>query len=110
MTENKNNRILDLLTENNMTQKELALKTGITESAISHYIKGDRVPRGVTLIKLAQALGVTTDDILNKEFNYNEVKSLIERNVQNMTLEEKTDIIKILVDDINKGFQQLKLF
>lgn len=61
------NRMSQLLTERNMTQKELALSAGITESAVSHYIKGDRVPRGVNLIKIAKALGTTTDDLLGND-------------------------------------------
>ena len=57
MPENStNNKIVELLKQNNMTQKELSKATGITESAISRYVKGDRLPRGVNLIKLAQAL------------------------------------------------------
>lgn len=49
--------------------KELSLKTGITESSISHYVNGDRVPRGANLTKIADALGTTTDDLLRKESN-----------------------------------------
>ena len=45
-------QIATLLFQRKMTQKELAKVTDITESAISHYIKGDRVPRGVNLIKM----------------------------------------------------------
>ena len=102
MTEQNNNRIFELLKAKSMTQKDLALKTGITESAISHYIKGDRVPRGAILIKIAKALEVTTDDILNKEYDFSELKLLIARNTQNMSLEEKTQIIKILLDEEEK--------
>ena len=38
-------RIKELLEKKGITQKELALKVGCTEAAISHYIKGDRIPR-----------------------------------------------------------------
>ena len=44
------NKIMEQLSLRKMTQKELAQATNITESAISHYIKGDRTPRGVNLI------------------------------------------------------------
>ncbi len=59
-----NERIVQLLSNAQMNQKELAEKSGVTESAISHYIKGDRVPRGVNLKKIAVALNTTVDDIL----------------------------------------------
>ena len=71
-----------------MTQKELAQATNITESAISHYLKGDRTPRGVNLIKIAEALGTTTDyllehDSLQDSANDMEVvKTLIARNAE----------------------------
>ncbi len=40
-------RIKALLNEKKMTQRQLAELSGVTESAISHYIKGDRIPSGV---------------------------------------------------------------
>lgn len=96
------NRIKELLSANNMSQKELARNAGITESAISHYIKGDRVPRGVNLMKIAGALGTTTDYLLEyNEINDEEselkvIKTLIARNASNMTKDEKMEVISIL--------------
>lgn len=99
MTEDNKNRIYELLKQKNITQKKLSEETGITESAISRYIKGERTPRGANLIKIARALGVTTDEIFNKDYDFNSIKLLIARNIQNMSLEEKTQIIKILFDE-----------
>ena len=42
-------RIKEYLEKNGMSQKELAEKTGCTEAAISHYIRGDRTPRASVL-------------------------------------------------------------
>lgn len=97
------NRISELLSERKMTQKELALETQMTESAISHYIKGDRVPRGVNLIKIARALGTTTDDLLEREDTFDKdndlklVKTLIARNASEMTYDEKMELFGILI-------------
>lgn len=97
------NQIAKLLSEQNMTQKELAQLTGMTESTISHYMKGDRVPRGVNLVKIAKALGTTTDYLLETEENVNEgdsfetVKTLIARNASNFTEAEKIELVGILV-------------
>lgn len=49
-------RIKALLNEKKMTQRQLAELSGITESAISHYIKGDRIPSGVASVNIAYAL------------------------------------------------------
>lgn len=50
--------IANRLKELDMTQRELAEITGITEVSISRYIKGDREPRGSTLYEIAKALKV----------------------------------------------------
>ena len=53
MAQNLGGRIAELLTQYNMTQRELADKAGITEVSMSRYIKGDRVPKGTTLANIA---------------------------------------------------------
>lgn len=99
------NRISELLLERNMTQKELALKAQMTESAISHYVKGDRVPRGVNLMKIARALGTTADDLLDQEDIYDKdndlkvAKTLIARNASVMTHDEKMELFSLLISD-----------
>lgn len=99
------NKIVELLTEQNMTQKELAKAAGLTESAISHYVKGDRVPRGANLMKIARALGTTTDDLLSREeeksmeSDLKVAKTLIARNASRMTKEEKMELVSILMND-----------
>lgn len=106
MMRNMASRITELLTQQKLTQKELSLKTGITESSISHYVNGDRVPRGANLTRIADALGTTTDDLLRKESNdigynneYDEVKMLIARNACRMSKDERYDLIRILMRD-----------
>lgn len=97
-------RIKEMLCEKNISQKQLSEMTGITESAISHYIKGDRVPRGTNLIKIAKALGTTADDLLSgdKEMDKDSdlvfAKSLIARNASQMTKEERMEFIAMLMD------------
>ena len=57
-------KIGEVLREKNMTQKMLAEKAGITEAAVSHYIKGDREPRSGTLKVIAGVLGVSAAFLL----------------------------------------------
>lgn len=57
-------RIIDLLKEKNMSQGELAKITGVTQSTISRYVCGKRFPDIESVIKMAGALGVTTDYLL----------------------------------------------
>ncbi len=97
-------RIAQLLQEKDMTQKELSEAANMTESAISHYMKGDRVPRGVNLIKIAKALGTTADyllgqdDCFDRDSDIRLAKTLIARNSPGMSKEEKMELISILME------------
>lgn len=62
-------KILYLRQKLDMKQKELADKVGITEATLSRYENGKRNPRGDIAAKLAKALGVTTDYLLNESSN-----------------------------------------
>ena len=99
-----NKRLLDTITKKRMTQREVALKSGITESALSHYIKGDRTPHAKVLAKIAKTLDTTIDYLLNgvatdsqQEIAY--AKELIARNISNISREEKLSIISILLEN-----------
>ena len=61
--DNMGERIKEMLEKQNMSQKELAEKVGCTEAAISHYIKGDRVPRAIVVVEAMAAL-VIADALL----------------------------------------------
>jgi transcriptional regulator with XRE-family HTH domain len=54
-----------LRTENHMTQKQLAEKIFVTDKAVSKWERGNGSPDVSLLPLLADALGVTADDILN---------------------------------------------
>lgn len=55
-------------TRNNkgISQLGLALMTGLHVTAISHFESGRRKPNMKNLIKLADALSVTTDELLGR--------------------------------------------
>lgn len=52
------------LFDNDMSQRELAIKLNIHESLVSRWISGERVPTLPNIIKLASIFGVTTDEII----------------------------------------------
>ncbi len=97
-------RLKELIEKKGISQKELAEKVGCTDAAISHYIKGDRVPRAGVLTKIAIALDTTSDYLMEgvptdvkEELGF--AKKLIARNVSQMTKAEKKEIINILMGD-----------
>lgn len=47
------------------TMDELAVHSALSKSSIVRYEKGDAVPQGASLFKLAQTLGVSADLLLN---------------------------------------------
>ncbi len=104
--ESMGERIKKLIKKKGISQKELAEKTGCTEAAISHYIKGDRIPRSSVLTKIAIALDTTSEYLMDgipvdvkDELGF--AKKLIARNVSQMTKAEKTEILNILMGGDN---------
>ena len=55
--------IRHLRTQKKITQGELARVTGIVLQQISKYERGETAPGSTNLLKLAQALGVTTAEL-----------------------------------------------
>ncbi|MDO5297087.1 MAG: helix-turn-helix transcriptional regulator [bacterium] len=95
-------RLAELIQQKGMSQRELAKKANVTEAAMSHYLKGDRFPRASVLGRIAEALGTTTDYLLNgvTADSREEIKRaniLIARNVAYMSHEDKMAIISILL-------------
>lgn len=60
-------RIRTKRTELGLTQKDLAEQVGVTPPAINRFEKGEKSPSVDTLLKLAKALGVSTDFLLGAE-------------------------------------------
>ncbi len=104
MSEKLGERLTDLLRTRKLTQKDLSMKAGVTEAAISHYIKGDRVPRASVLARIADALGTTSEYLLTgTAVNHSEeiiqAKRLIARNASQMSREEKMEIVSLLLGE-----------
>ena len=55
-----------LCKERGITQTQLSRKTGLNRQHIHQLIYGTVDPQGKTLIRLADALGVTTDYLLGR--------------------------------------------
>lgn len=51
-------RLLEIMQEFDVTQEEIARRTGITKSAVSNYIKYGRDPRQDKVSMIAEAFGV----------------------------------------------------
>lgn len=93
-------RIHRLMKEYGYAQKELAGMVGITEAAISRYIKNERVPKAEILANLATALKTTSDYLLNgkePENDFAEIYHLVARSSEKMSEDQKKDLMRLLL-------------
>ena len=58
------NRLKEVLEEKNMTQKELAIRIGVTEGTISRYISGKRKISLLKIYEIALCLGVPMKELI----------------------------------------------
>ena len=92
-------RIAVLLKNEGVSQKELAQLVGITESALSRYIKGERQPKLEVIANLATALNTTSDYLISgneEETSFNNLSRLIARGTKTLTQEDKMKLMRLL--------------
>lgn len=53
--------------EKGLTQVELAAKLGVSQGAVSMIERGDRMPSMKMLLKLSEVLGVSIEELIQKE-------------------------------------------
>lgn len=58
-------KLCDELKRSGLTQKEFAKKTGFTESTMSRYLAGNRLPDFKSLKRIAKSLKVSVDYLLD---------------------------------------------
>lgn len=100
-------RLIELMKQNEINQKELAQKIRVTESAMSYYVNGDRMPRSDVLKRMAKALETTTDYLLGtSEYiieNPRGELQYLQRNLDKLDAEQlkkAENILKAVFDDI----------
>lgn len=100
-------RLSEIMNQQHISQKDLAQKVQVTESAMSYYVKGDRTPRSDVLSRIASALGVTTDYLLgtdnNQTNNGDDKLQYLQRNLGKLDeeqLKKAESVLKAVFDDI----------
>ena len=92
-------RLLQMMKQKDMTQRELAGLSGVTEAAMSRYLRGERQPRAEVVANMATALGVTSDYLLGREEDKSALDKairLVARNADAITDSVKRRLICIL--------------
>jgi len=97
-------RLEKLRTSRKLSQRNLALKTGLTHSTISRIERNEVIPEGKTLDVLAKFFNVSIEYLLNGKED-NSTKSNYELDdflfalydkTKNLTESQKKDILKII--------------
>lgn len=94
-------RILKLLKKSGYTQKELALMCGVTEAAMSRYIKNDREPKIEVVFNMATALNTTTEYLISgkeSQDSFEDIYRLVARSTVSMSDNEKIKLINLLME------------
>jgi len=98
-------KVFDLMKERNITQKELSLLSGITESSISRYLRCNQRPRLDIVVNIAKALNVETSFLLDEtdksETAYNTISTAVARYGSELTAEEKNKLIQLILGQVN---------
>ena len=91
-------RLKRLMSQRNMTQRDLAQMSGVTEAAMSRYLAGSRQPKSETLASMATALHTTSNDLLGLEppTEVEQVFRLVARNAAAIPNDVRLKLIRLL--------------
>ncbi len=89
-----------------LSQRELAMRSGITQQQISYVENGDRLLTSYNVVKLADALGISTDYLLTGKSGIQEYKKLQDW-LASLTEDQKDDLI-ILLNKVLARFRKSK--
>ena len=95
-------KVKQLMQEQNINQKQLSQLSGITEASVSRYLKNERTARIDIVVNFAKALNVTTEYLLNDDDEtelepYTEIATAIARNGGELTAEEKNKLLALIL-------------
>ena len=94
-------KVIELMKQEGMSQKQLAEKINVTEASMSRYLKGERVPRIDVIVKLANVFNVSIEYLqgIKEVEEYEDIKRIVARNSNKMTEQQKMELARILLKD-----------
>lgn len=93
-------RIEEKMKKQQLNQKDLAAMVGVTESALSRYINGERSPKLDVLANMATALNTTIDYLITgveEETDFSSMYRLVARGAQDLNENEKMKLIEAIL-------------
>ncbi len=97
-------RVKELMEKSRYSQKKICELCGITEAAFSRYMTTDRLPKTEILANLANILHTTSDYLLGNDasYGYDQLKVLLASSKDDLSKNQKLDLMKILMDEYNR--------
>lgn len=91
-------KLKSIMRRQQMSQRDLARMSGVTEAAMSRYLSGERQPKAETLANMAVALHTTSGDLLGMELpsEIDGVYRLVARNAAAIPQDVRLKLIRIL--------------
>ncbi len=100
-----NEKVVVLMKQKGINQKQLSKLSGISESSLSRYIRGEIMPRMDIIVNVAKALQVETEFFLDEnekgQTAYNAIATAIARKGGELTAEEKNKLIALILGGPN---------
>ncbi|MBR4984160.1 MAG: helix-turn-helix transcriptional regulator [Proteobacteria bacterium] len=100
-------RLSERMKQVGMSQKAFAEALGVAEATVSRYLSGERTPSVNVVGKIARILQTTPDYLLRSASDESlqavncdmvNIKSLISRNAKNMSLDDKMELIRMMME------------
>ena len=110
---NLKNKIKHLLLEQGLSQSDLAKKIGVHRQVLTNWLSGTRNPKIENLEKIAKALNISVEDLLNDNKNFSDVqininsKGKVTQTIQKQDLKDKE--IELLKKEIELLKKELEL-
>lgn len=92
-------KLKELMTEKNMKAVDLARATGLSEAAVSDYLKGKKEPRGKQSISIAKALGVSLDTLWETGFQDDSNYAEFGRKLKSIRKEKSLSQVELATDE-----------
>ncbi len=108
MTTELGNRMRNLMKQHNVTQTQLAARSGTTQPNISKYLAGEREPTASTLANIATALHTTSEYLLGlpeaaNNTPFGTIKAYCARHGGDLNEDEVRELIMTLLAARDKG-------
>ena len=87
-------KIYQLRKERGMSQEELAGQLTVSRQAISKWELGESVPDTVNIVQLSKIFGVSTDYLLNDDYESDKDIPAVKTNCENLKAEHRSRLIK----------------